>query len=231
MIRYVFWDSDNTLFENETFHWLKHKETLASHGITLDEAFRARIYHNNGRQNWEWLSAELGLSVPCEQYLDEIDRWYGAHAGDIPLRPGVAEALSLFEKLGAYQCVVSNGRRSSVTLPIAAQDLAPRFAFILCKEDYEGRKPDPVPYLSALKRMEEIAGHPIDKKECLAIEDDPLGATAASRAGIAVLHRRLRENDPIAPEAIASVYAEEDFLNRINSALLSPRRGERSEGL
>jgi HAD superfamily hydrolase (TIGR01509 family) len=219
MIRYVFWDSDNTLFENEPFHWRKHVETLASHGITLDEKFRSRVYHNNGRQNWEWLTAQMGLDVPCEQYLDEIDRWYGVHAGDIPLRPGIAEALSLFEKSGCTQCVVSNGRRSSVMLSITAKNLAPRFAFILCKEDYEGRKPAPSPYLAAIKRMEEISGGPIDRQECLAVEDDPLGVTAAARAGIKVIHRRLHEDDPAAPEAFASVFTAGDFLIRIKESL------------
>ena len=215
--RYIFWDSDNTLAENGELHWRKHLEVARNYGVKLTDAHRTAIYQNNGSQNWEWITRDLGLKVKKETYLEEIDRWYADHVATIPLRPGIAEALDMFAAAGCRQCVVSNGRRNSVLLALNAREIVSRFEFILCKEDYEGRKPSPLPYLTAIRKMEDTANDSIYTHECLAIEDDPLGVTSASGAGMRVIHRRLHRNDPQAAEAIVSVYDEQEFLSACRS--------------
>lgn len=196
-ILYVFWDSDNTLVNTAEHHWRKHLETLKKYNITLDETHRKRIYENNGGQNWQWISEELGLGLSQEEYLDEIDRWYFDHIGEIEVRSGVLEAIKYFSDNEVAQAVVSNGRKRSVMAALDAKDLTRHFDFILCKEDYEGRKPDAAPYLAALKRMEEKYNEKIDPESCLVIEDDPLGVQAGKAAGMAVLHRPIGDESPI----------------------------------
>lgn len=191
MVTYVFWDSDNTLIHTAAHHWRKHFETLKSLGIHLGDEWQKRIYENNGAQNWEWLTHELGLSIPLQDYLDRIDAWYFDHIDDIEIRKGVIEALHHFQTLGIPQAVVSNGRRRSVMAALEAKKLVPFFTFILCKEDYEGRKPDPTPYQTALKRMEDLKKLTITPAECLVIEDDPLGVESAEKAGMQVIFRPL----------------------------------------
>ncbi len=204
-IQYVFWDSDNTLVNTGLHHWRKHVEVLKTLGITLDEKFQRRIYENNGGQNWEWLTAELGLAMPKDEYLDRIDHWYFTHIGEMNIRDGILDALNMTQ--GLPQAVVSNGRRRSVMAALTAKNLAPRFDFILCKEDYEGRKPDPTPYLAAKTRMQQIKGVVIDPARCLVVEDDPLGVQAGEAAGMPVLHRPPGEDDPAV------------FLTRLKNAL------------
>lgn len=192
-IKYIFWDSDNTLVDTATHHWRKHVETLKKHGILLDEKWRDRIYSNNGAQNWEWLTAEFGLNIPKDRYLDEIDAWYFRHIDEIDVRSGVLAALEILEDLP--MAVVSNGRRRSVMAALESKELVPHFKFILCIEDYEGRKPEPAPYLAAKTKMQQIAGKPIDAHECLVIEDDPKGAEAGFAAGMNVIHRAISDED------------------------------------
>lgn len=188
-IKYIFWDSDNTLVDTASHHWNKHFETLKSHGIHLADEYQERIYTNNGSQNWEWISSELGLSIPKDQYLDEIDGWYYRHIGQIGIRDGILDALKIADDANVPMCVVSNGRRRSVMAALEAKGLAPRFKFILCIEDYEGRKPDPTPYLAAKTRMQQVLGLEIDPQECLVVEDDPKGVQAGKSAGMIVYYR------------------------------------------
>lgn len=196
-IQYVFWDSDNTLVDTASHHWRKHAETLLPLGIRLDpQQDGERIYTNNGAQNWAWLSAERGLRLPLEEYLEAIDTWYFAHIGEIEIRPGVTEALDIFSQAGIKQAVVSNGRRRSVMAALNAKNLASRFAFILCKEDYTGRKPEPAPYLAAKTRMGQIVGLDIDPTSCLVIEDDPKGVESGTSAGMHVIHRPMGQDNP-----------------------------------
>lgn len=192
-VNYVFWDSDNTLVDTYTHHWRKHVETLKTLGITLEHKWQERIYTNNGAQNWEWLTAELGLKVPKDEYLDMIDGWYYRHIADINIREGIPQALDLVRHLPMG--VVSNGRKRSVMAALESKQLVPNFKFILCIEDYEGRKPQPAPYLAAKTRMQQIFGTAIDPKECLVIEDDPKGVEAGLAAGMNVIHREIGDDD------------------------------------
>ena len=194
-IKYIFWDSDNTLVETRRHHWRKHFETLKSLGIHLDDKWEERIYHNNGTQNWEWMKVDLGLAVPKDEYLNLIDAWYFAHIDEIGLRDGIAEALALFEEAHLPMAVVSNGRRKSVLAALNSKRLPERMKFILCIEDYEGRKPEPTPYLAAKTRMQQVCGAAIDPRECLVIEDDPKGVQSGIAAGMNVIDRPVGDDD------------------------------------
>ena len=204
-IKYVFWDSDNTLVKTYHHHWNKHFETLKAHGIHLGDEWKERIYTNNGAQNWEWLTAELGLKMDKDAYLDEIDDWYYRNIASIELREGISEALAYFEGKGCPMCVVSNGRRRSVMAALEAKNLTSHFKFILCKEDYQGRKPEPAPYLAAKTKMQQVLGHAIDAGECLVIEDDPKGVESGKAAGMRVIDRPVDDTDTT------------KFLNRLKS--------------
>lgn len=194
-IKYVFWDSDNTLIKTHDHHWNKHFETLKAQGIHLGDEWKERIYTNNGAQNWEWIRADLGLKMGKDDYLDAIDGWYYRHIDKIQIREGIEDALAHFEAKNYPMAVVSNGRRRSVMAALEAKKLAPRFKFILCIEDYQGRKPEPAPYLAAKTKMQQIAGHAIEARECLVIEDDPKGVESGKAAGMPVLHRPVGDDD------------------------------------
>ncbi len=196
-IQYVFWDSDNTLVNTAEHHWRKHVETLKTLNIDLDTQYQKRIYENNGTQNWTWLNEELGLKLECQEYLDKIDAWYFDHIDEIKIRSGVIDAIKNFDTNDMPQAVVSNGRRKSVMAALEAKKLSPYFKFILCNEDYEGRKPSPAPYQSALNKMIEIEGREINPQSCLVIEDDPLGVASGEAAGMVVLHRPIGDECPI----------------------------------
>ena len=196
MVKYVFWDSDNTLVNTAEHHWRKHFETLKTLGIHLDDKHRIKIYTNNGGQNWEWITADLGLKMDRQDYLDKIDGWYFDHINEIEIRSGIPEALDLFDQNNIPQAVVSNGRTRSVMAAQDAKNLTPRFEFILCKEDYDGRKPGPEPYLAALKKMEELKNTRINPADCLVIEDDPKGVESGQAAGMQVIHRPPEDDDP-----------------------------------
>lgn len=213
--KFIFWDCDSTLLDNSELHWQKHLAVTGHHGFNLKPEYREAFYHNNGQQNWQMMNADLGFNVPMEQYLSEIDAWYHAKILEIPLRPGVQFALNHFKQNSAHQCVVTNARTTSVRPMIENKGLMKYFDFMLCKEDYPDRKPHPAPYLTAHARMQDLTGQQIDKRDCIAIEDDPYGVTSAASAGIPVIHRRLKDDLPPAPDAMISVYSEGDFLKAL----------------
>ena len=212
MYKYIFWDCDNTLVSNGKIHWEKHVHVLGKYGIELDPSYSQKFYHNNGEQNWQSMVEDYGFKIPCAEYLKEVDAWYHARISEAPLRDGVGEALERFQSLGSHQCIVTNARTASVLPMLRSKNLLRYFEFVLCKEDYNERKPHPMPYLTAFSKMESLYGS-IDKNDCLAIEDDPYGVVSAATAGLHVLHRRRNDEEPPEEFATSSLYTEEDFLS------------------
>lgn len=222
MLRFVFWDCDNTLVENAALHWKKHEVTLIKHGYHLPADVKRTFYHNNGNQNWQWMVDHIGLTIPCEAYLKEVDAWYHANVHEVPFRGGIPWALDYFKRNNVKQCVVTNARRASVEPMLEVKGISPYFEFTWCKENYTARKPDPMPYLSALENMERVMNRKVDKAECLAIEDDPLGVTAAHLAGIPVIQRRYERDEFPSPDADISVFDEDDFITAIRDMSFLP---------
>ena len=212
MLRFAFWDCDNTLVENAPLHWKKHETILLKHGYKLSPDVKHTFYQNNGNQNWQWMVENIGLTIPCDDYLREVDAWYHANVHQVPFRGGIPWALDFFKTHEVKQCVVTNARRSSVEPMLNVKEIAPYFEFTWCKENYTARKPDPMPYLTALENMERLTEQKIDKKECLAIEDDPLGVTAAHLAGLPVIQRRYERDESPSPHADISVFDEDEFI-------------------
>ena len=91
--------------------------------------------------------------------------------------------------------------------------------FILFKEDYEGRKPEPTPYLRGFEKMEEMLNKKIEPKRCLVIEDDPKGVESAHKAGAIVIQRKLNEEEGDSPYADYCCFHEEDFIQIVKNLL------------
>ncbi|MEM6780395.1 MAG: HAD family phosphatase [Pseudomonadota bacterium] len=193
-VQYVFWDCDNTLVHTAEHHWLKNLNVLRRYGIELPEEHKHRIFLQGSPQNYAWFTEELGFDCPKEQYLREVDEWFTENAHQIKIRDGVVEALEHFKSQGLPQAVVSNGRTHSVRTVLDAANLSPYFDAMLCKEDYEGRKPAPKPYLAGIRALENIHNVTIDPATCLAIEDEEKGVISAESAGMRAIFRPLDDD-------------------------------------
>ena len=195
-VQYVFWDCDNTLVHTAEHHWLKNLHVLRRYGVELPEEHKHRVFLQGSPQNYEWFKNELGFECDNESYLREVDEWFTENAAQIKIRDGVIKALEHFKAHNIPQAVVSNGRTHSVRTVLDAVNLSPYFDAMLCKEDYEGRKPEPEPYLAGMRALEKIHNITIDPANCLAIEDEEKGVQSAEAAGMAVIYRPLGDDKP-----------------------------------
>lgn len=218
-IQAVYWDYDNTIVATAEAHWKKHLTVLAQHGIELNETFRTKVYENNGNQNWKWMRDELNLKVSEKKYLEEVDCEFQRYMSELEIRPGVTELFELISTLNIPQAIITNARKNSAKSVLDVKGITPFMEFILFKEDYEGRKPEPAPYLHGLKKMEEVLGESIAPRRCIAIEDDPKGVESAYRAGVNVIHRKLNENDADSPYANYCCYHKDDFIKIVRDLL------------
>lgn len=173
--KFIFWDNDGVLVDTEGLYYQASREALAGIGFDLSAEQFADISLATGRSVFE-----LATSDPV--LMDELRRQRNLRyaellSGEELVLPGVRQTLAGLA--GRYaMAIVTSSRRDHFEIIHAGSDLLAYFSFILCREDYRAAKPDPEPYLLALRHSGRAAG------ECLVIEDSARGLAAAKAAGL-----------------------------------------------
>ena len=201
MIRALLWDVDGTLAETE-----RHGH-LSAFNLAFSEA----------GVPWRWSAARYGellrvtggrerllfdmKSQPAapddararEVLAAELHRLKSRHyeaivaAGQLPLRPGVAELLDDCQRARVALGIVTTTSGGNVAA-LLGRHLGPgwraRFATVVCAEEAPRKKPHPQAYLVALANLG------LQGEAAVAIEDSPAGVEAARRAGVRVVLTR-----------------------------------------
>jgi HAD superfamily hydrolase (TIGR01509 family) len=175
---------DGTLVDSEKVWTISLADTAKWLGGELSAEAREAMVGSNMARSIALMFDDLGL-VPVQKRMTQAGRYLTARTGQLfaaglEWRPGAFEALRMVRTAGWPTALVTNTLRS---LTEKALDGIGRehFTVTVCGDEVQHGKPDPDPYL----RAAELLG--VAPEYCLAVEDSPTGATAAERAGCAVL--------------------------------------------
>ncbi len=151
MLRAILWDNDGVLVDTEGLYFQASREALERLGIRLSEAHFIERF----------LKASEGLARITDEHV--ID---GAHQ--------VLRQLHGTVRMG----IVTSSRREHFEIIHADTGLLDWIDFTLVREDYRHSKPDPEPYLTAMRQ------NGLGADECVVIEDSDRGLRAAQAAGL-----------------------------------------------
>jgi len=181
MIKAIFWDNDGVLVDTEKLYFQATRELLLRTGVRLTEALFRQISLVEGRSAFD-LARENGVSrEEIEHHHEERNRRYlELLKGGVSVIDGVEETLGALRGKVAL-AIVTSSRREHFEAIHAGTGLLPWFDFVLTREDYVLSKPNPEPYLTALKKSG------FNAEECLVVEDSPRGLASALAAGIRCL--------------------------------------------
>ena len=98
-----------------------------------------------------------------------------------PLKPGAIDLLTLLSEMRVPRAVASSTRSGEIRRRLAAVGVLQRFSAFAGGDEVARGKPDPAVYELAARRMGAAPS------SCLVFEDSENGATAALRAGMAVV--------------------------------------------
>jgi HAD superfamily hydrolase (TIGR01509 family) len=180
----VLWDMDGTLVDSEKVWTVSLADTANWLGGELSAEAREAMVGSNMARSLALMFDDLGLHRDPERIAQAgrylTDRTGELFAAGLEWRPGALDALRMVRAAGWPTALVTNTLR---TLTEKALDSIGRehFTVTVCGDEVPHGKPDPDPYL----RAAELLG--VAARSCLAVEDSPTGATAAERAGCAVL--------------------------------------------
>ncbi|WP_439033098.1 HAD family hydrolase [Gordonia terrae] len=190
----VLWDMDGTLLDSEPIWDVAMAELAARHGVVMTPELRESTLGNSLPDALAKVHDAAGVP-PHERDPDADGRWTldrvtELFAEDLPWRPGARDALDLVASAGIPMALVTNTVRelTEVALTTIGRE---RFAVTVCGDEVATGKPAPDPYVRAAELLSVPTAH------CLAVEDSPTGAAAASAAGCPTLV--VESAAPVAP--------------------------------
>jgi len=218
----LLFDLDGTLVDSDAEHLRAFQRVFAAYGIRLGkEEYDARIL---GSDNAAIARAFLPDLTPAEQAatLEAKEASYRDNLGTIEPTAGVGALLDYAEANDLGCAVVTNAPRANVDKALDALGLGARLPVRVGGGDVERAKPDPLPYLTALRRLG------ADASRSLAFEDSLSGLRAALGAGLCVVG--LTTNlDAAALVGAGAEFAVADFTDPRIVALIERRRASPAE--
>jgi beta-phosphoglucomutase-like phosphatase (HAD superfamily) len=193
-LRAVVFDFDGVIANSEPLHFRALHDVLASTGVNLSERdYYARYLGFDDAGALHAIGADFGAFGP-EQVASLVSRkavrFEELEADAGMLFPGAAAAI---RRVAASVPIgiASGARRDEILRVLEAAGLTDLFAAIVAAEDVSRSKPDPAPYLLAVRLLAAVAGDSLQPGDCVAIEDSRWGLESARQAGlrtIAVTH-------------------------------------------
>jgi HAD superfamily hydrolase (TIGR01509 family) len=208
-------DLDGTLCETDDLHFeaFVHLLRRFNRPISRDEYNR----HIMGFGAAD-IFGHIFPGMPEAEYaplVAEKELYFRDHLDELPVLPGLHRLLDRADAEILPYCIVTNAPRDSGSLQLQKLGLSQRMGEPVYGLELERAKPDPLPYLTGLRRL---AGDP---KTSVAFEDSRSGIRSAVGAGVAVigLATTLSEEALIAAGASLAVpnYLDPrlwDFLSR-----------------
>jgi len=178
----ILFDLDGTLVDTERDNVESVVLALRHWRIDLDGAERHFVVGHSWNEIYAMLVRDHGLQVGMAEVITRAvaeKRQLLAHKGYQPL-PGVRDVV---KRLGrrAELAVVSGASRVEVHEAVAGLGMLGDFRVLLGAEDYGKGKPDPEPYLTAMR----LLGVPA--AACIVVEDAEPGILAGRAAGAHVV--------------------------------------------
>lgn len=180
----VVFDFDGLILDTETPQMVAWQLTYQHFGsLSLDlEAWTASLGRNaNDPARFdplEELRTEIGRHVPDS----EIHQVLRAYRDDLldkkPVLPGVLRLLDEADALDIPVAIASSAPISWIERHLLPRGLIERFPVLSCAGNGVPGKPDPAVYRTACEALR------ADPSRSLALEDSPVGTTAAKAAGL-----------------------------------------------
>ncbi|WP_136442491.1 HAD family hydrolase [Pacificoceanicola onchidii] len=175
MTHALLFDLDGTLLHSDPLHFAIFAEMFEERGQTIDEAFYMERIH--GTQNLD----SFPLLFPGEdaQALSDMKetRFRERLIGGQPAMPGARALLDRAKSEGWRLAVVTNAPRINAEYMLNAIGLRDSFELLVIGDECSRAKPDPEPYLAAMRTFG------VSPEHCIAFEDSPSGLRAARASG------------------------------------------------
>lgn len=187
MINGIIFDMDGVLIDSEFFYFNRRMTFLEEKRIT---PYSDNFHDYVGQTNEEiWNQMVKGDSTLKAQLKEEYTHYSQANPlsyGEA-LNEGVIETIHELKERGCKVSIASSSAKEMIENMIDECGLTSYIDYYISGEELRRSKPDPDIYNKAVKELS------LKKKECLAVEDSPLGIQSATSSGLFTLAMKPKE--------------------------------------
>ena len=179
MLKAIIFDNDGVLVDSEPLHHLAEQATVAQLGYEITEQdFMQYVGVSSKIMLTGWIE-KFQLNITLEE-LGEIHEKNLMRQFKTNLQPtsGIIELLNNLKKQPLKLAVASSSTGKLVRTGLEKVGFYDHFETIVCGDEVEEAKPDPIIYLKTAGRLN------VQPDECIVIEDSFPGVTAARAAGM-----------------------------------------------
>ena len=214
-IKAVLFDMDGTVLDTEPIHTNAFAEAFKRLGVQDEVNFLERCIGLNVVEMRKMFAREIGTGGEFDrldglawEIADEIKKERG-----IKVKDGFTELMDYLREIGAKSYIVTSTPRTPALRDLETAGVLSCFDGFVCFGDYEKGKPDPEPYLTALR----LSGG--EAESCIAVEDSPSGLVSAAGAGLRCV--LIRDRAVIPPEIAGLAFADLKSLDCIINIIQS----------
>lgn len=210
----IMWDMDGVLVDSASFHLAAWQEVFSKRGVKFSEEDFIRIF---GSRNDFIVRSILGQNILEEDIKSIVQEkeleFRDKIKGKVKLLPGASKLLDMM-KGNLKMALVSSAPKENIDLIINELNIEEYFDCIVSGHEVAESKPSPEIYSLAAQKLE------TNPRNCLVIEDSPLGVKGAKAAGmkcVAVSHSRHRQ-DLMEANAVVNTLEDMDLLSLLKIA-------------
>ncbi|PMY42008.1 haloacid dehalogenase [Pseudomonas sp. GW456-L14] len=174
----LLFDLDGTLIDTDDLHLNAYNQLLARWGKSMSLDYYKD--HVMGFPD-DMIFSGLFPQAPATQYPElaaQKEAMFRAQLRETIPVPGVLRTLDYAQAAGIPMAVVTNAPRENAEAMLQGLGIAERFDALVIGGELARGKPDPLPYLTALRLLDASAD------QALAFEDSLAGVRSAAAAGI-----------------------------------------------
>lgn len=173
----VVWDLDGTVIDSEEYWIIAETEIVESFGGTWSHDDGLAVI-GQGLSETALLMQERGVQLSSEDIISAMtSRVLKKMDERMPWRPGAPELIrGLFD--AGIPLGIATMAYAEIAHRVANAISGVTFSAIVAGDQVTNSKPHPEIYLLATERLG------VNPRDCVAIEDSPVGVTAASSAGL-----------------------------------------------
>lgn len=207
MLNAILYDLDGTLANTDPIHFQTWRELLREYNFEIDHEFYQENF--SGRLNPDIVRDLLPELSEAEgrELSDRKEAQFRKNAQQT-LQPlaGLLDIIDWGNRHHLHQVVVTNAPQANAEFMLKTLDFTETFEFVVLGDDLPHGKPHPLPYQTALERLN------IEAEQAITFEDSPSGVRSSVTAGIETIGIATTHS-PEALQNLGAAIAIEDFTD------------------
>ena len=210
-IKAILFDMDGVVIDSEKLYSQSEKKLLAQYGVKFDESDWHYIKGCTEKQFYDLVYSKFNINIPRNQLIDKGRKFLKTvFTQELEYMNGFNEIYSVFKKQYKLALVTSTGPEL-VNHINSLLSIYEKFDIVITSKDTTIHKPQPEPYLIAMKRLQ------LEPNQCIVFEDSIQGIKAGKAAGSYVIALEGSLEKEVLTEADLIISSFYDLIKNISS--------------